>query len=142
MEVHTPSSLLRVHGIEADQRRTRGRRLRSLLVAVPTQVAAAILGEFWARCVIRQLEAMDDRALNDIGLRRDQIETAVRHGRKTLWSVLVAGLLAGTTALTPTPFETIEENKSIHGIILAKCTGASSRPSPVRWQLSSPAVAA
>ena len=142
MEMHTPSSLLRVHGIETDQRKARRRGLLSWLVSVSKKVAAAFLIELWARCAIRQLQAMDDRTLKDIGLRRDQIEIAVRQGREALWSVLVAGLLAGTTALTPTPFETVEETKSVHSMRLTMRAGASSRPSTVLWQLSSPAVTA
>jgi uncharacterized protein YjiS (DUF1127 family) len=58
----------------------------------PTEVSAGLLGKAtalvrrWqaeraARLAAEQLESFDDRTLRDIGISRDQIWHAVRHGR-------------------------------------------------------------
>jgi uncharacterized protein YjiS (DUF1127 family) len=44
-------------------------------------IAAAIADELRIRRDMRQLRAMDDSMLNDIGLTRADIGTAVRYGR-------------------------------------------------------------
>lgn len=44
-------------------------------------LVAAIAHELRLRRGMRQLEAMDDHMLKDIGLRRGEIEYSVRHGR-------------------------------------------------------------
>jgi uncharacterized protein YjiS (DUF1127 family) len=44
-------------------------------------IAVAIAGELRIRRDMRQLRAMDDSMLNDIGLTRADIGTAVRYGR-------------------------------------------------------------
>jgi uncharacterized protein YjiS (DUF1127 family) len=50
-------------------------------IRVVARIAAAIADELRMRRDLRQLRAMDDHMLNDIGLTRVDVGSAVRYGR-------------------------------------------------------------
>jgi uncharacterized protein YjiS (DUF1127 family) len=52
-----------------------------LVTRVVARIAAAIADELRMRRDLRQLRAMDDHMLNDIGLTRVDVGSAVRYGR-------------------------------------------------------------
>jgi uncharacterized protein YjiS (DUF1127 family) len=54
------------------------------LLASPGRLIAAILAEIEARRAIQALADLDERMLRDIGIERDQIPHACRHGRDAL----------------------------------------------------------
>jgi uncharacterized protein YjiS (DUF1127 family) len=56
-------------------------RMRIALLDVRLQLIAAIADELGIRRDMRQLTAMDDCRLKDIGMRRREIEYCVRYGR-------------------------------------------------------------
>jgi len=51
------------------------------ILALPLRLAAAIRREWAARRAMDALAELDDRLLQDIGISRDSIASAVRHGR-------------------------------------------------------------
>jgi uncharacterized protein YjiS (DUF1127 family) len=55
--------------------------MRIALLDVRLQLIAAIADELRIRRDMRQLTAMDDCRLKDIGMRRREIEYCVRYGR-------------------------------------------------------------
>ena len=64
--------------------------VRALSVALIAQAigrfAASLVDELGQRKAMRELRALDDRMLADIGLRPGEIETAARYGRHGLGS--------------------------------------------------------
>jgi uncharacterized protein YjiS (DUF1127 family) len=56
-------------------------RTRIALLDLRRRLIAAVADELRARRDMRQLAAMDDHRLKDIGLRRSEIEHCVRYGR-------------------------------------------------------------
>jgi uncharacterized protein YjiS (DUF1127 family) len=54
------------------------------LLAAPARVWAAILSEVEARRAVKELSALDERMLRDIGIERGQIAHACRHGRDAI----------------------------------------------------------
>jgi uncharacterized protein YjiS (DUF1127 family) len=56
-------------------------RARIALLEVRRRIIAAIADELRIRRDMRQLAAMDDHRLKDIGMRRREIEYSVRYGR-------------------------------------------------------------
>lgn len=54
------------------------------LLAAPARLGAAILAEIRARHAMQTLADLDERMLRDIGVERDQIDPACRHGREAL----------------------------------------------------------
>jgi uncharacterized protein YjiS (DUF1127 family) len=56
-------------------------RTRIALLDLRRRLIAAIADELRIRRDMRQLAAMDDHRLKDIGMRRSQIEHCVRYGR-------------------------------------------------------------
>jgi uncharacterized protein YjiS (DUF1127 family) len=57
------------------------KRVAGVVIRFVAWIAAAIADELRIRRDMRQLRAMDDGMLNDIGLTRADIGTAVRYGR-------------------------------------------------------------
>jgi uncharacterized protein YjiS (DUF1127 family) len=73
-------STVRSHGL----RQRRANLVDALLAAAARGLAwliAALVNELRVRRDMRQLAAMDDHMLKDIGLHRCEIEDCVRHGR-------------------------------------------------------------
>ena len=54
------------------------------LLAAPRRLGAMILCELEARRAVQTLASLDDRMLRDMGVERDQIAHACRHGREAL----------------------------------------------------------
>jgi len=80
MEMHTARSLFQVHGVILPPAYPRGPGLLSLFwVGLRAAIAAMIRMNREARD-IEALRSMDDRLLADMGIRRSQIEGAVRDG--------------------------------------------------------------
>jgi uncharacterized protein YjiS (DUF1127 family) len=73
--------------VELETRRARPR----WLAAKARHLHAAIVAHVRRRRGIRELQALDDRALADIGLRRCDIEHAVRFRPGPLGTVLIDG---------------------------------------------------
>ena len=61
---------------------TRPRSLVGGLLAAPWRVVAALAKELAARRAMQLLDSLDERMLRDIGLERDQIGHATRHGSR------------------------------------------------------------
>lgn len=78
MEMHTTRSLREINGIAVERPRAQKRILRRLSDALLNWIAA-IRAE---RRTIDQLEKLDDRMLEDIGLRRSEIRAVARESRK------------------------------------------------------------
>jgi uncharacterized protein YjiS (DUF1127 family) len=55
-----------------------------VLIGAPARLAAALLSEIKARRAMQTLADLDERMLRDIGIERDQIAHACRHGRESL----------------------------------------------------------
>lgn len=85
MELQTYESLTRIHGLN-DGPHLRGlgltERLRRLAVRANALILEPIRNELRARKAIRRLETLDDRMLDDIGIRRHDIASVVRNGPK------------------------------------------------------------
>ena len=62
----------------------RPRSLLWTLLSAPGRLGLAILAEFKARHAMQTLADLDERMLRDIGVERDQIAHACRHGRDVL----------------------------------------------------------
>jgi uncharacterized protein YjiS (DUF1127 family) len=77
-------------GTSAGELETRRARPR-WLAAKARHLHAAIVAHMSRRRGIRELQALDDRALADIGLRRCDIEHAVRFRPGPLGTVLIGG---------------------------------------------------
>jgi uncharacterized protein YjiS (DUF1127 family) len=54
------------------------------VLTAPARLGAAILTEIRARQAMQTLADLDERMLRDIGVERDQIAHACRHGRDAL----------------------------------------------------------
>ena len=63
---------------------TQSQSLYAAIVAAPRRLAAAILAALAARRAMQTLASLDERMLRDIGIERDQIAAATRHGREAL----------------------------------------------------------
>ena len=62
----------------------RPRSLLTVLLWVPRRLWTSIVGELAARQAMQTLASLDARMLRDIGVDRDQIAHACRHGREAL----------------------------------------------------------
>jgi len=78
MEMHTAQSLREIHGIAVERPRAQRRIFRRLTDALLNWIVA-IRAE---QRTIDQLEKLDDRMLEDIGLRRSEIRAVARESRK------------------------------------------------------------
>ena len=58
--------------------------LLAAVLAMPRRLAVAIWTELAARGAAQTLADLDERMLRDIGIERDQITRACRHGREAL----------------------------------------------------------
>lgn len=76
MEMHTAQSLCDIHGITGQRPRTR--IFRNRLAALQEWIAAARA----ERHTIHELQRLDDRILEDIGLRRSDIPTVAKRCRQ------------------------------------------------------------
>jgi uncharacterized protein YjiS (DUF1127 family) len=63
---------------------TRPHSLLTAMLTAPRRLAAKILAELAARRAVQTLASLDERMLRDIGIERDQISHATRHGREAL----------------------------------------------------------
>ena len=81
MEMHTSSSLLRVHGIESQPARLGTFGLVTCISRVFQSLAEKFARRRRFQRDIRELQRLDDRMLADIGMRRSEIERMVRRGR-------------------------------------------------------------
>ncbi len=64
----------------------RSSSLLARVLAAPRLIAAAIAREMAARRAMRALANLDDRMLHDIGIHRDQVRHAARHGASDMRS--------------------------------------------------------
>lgn len=78
MDMHTAQSLREIHGIAVERPRAQRRIWQRLTDALLNRIAA-IRAE---RHTINQLEKLDDRILEDIGVRRSEIRAVARGSRK------------------------------------------------------------
>jgi uncharacterized protein YjiS (DUF1127 family) len=78
MDMHTAQSLREIHGIAVERPRALSRIWQRLTDALLNRIAA-IRAE---RRTINQLEKLDDRILEDIGVRRSEIRAVARGSRK------------------------------------------------------------
>lgn len=81
MEIHTPQSLYRIHGIDL-QHRPRRQGVIGRLFSMLTALRSAIETELGARRAAAELSSLDDSMLRDIGVPRCDIERIVRGGRE------------------------------------------------------------
>ena len=82
MEMHTPQSLYRIHGISVPHRPRRRSSLIGRLFGMLTALATAIEAELRARRAAAELASLDDYMLRDIGVVRGDIDRIVRGGRE------------------------------------------------------------
>ena len=82
--------------VEIMARRARQEAILRALAAIGRAVAAAVGGFFRRRALYRELATMPDHLLNDIGLRRDQVEAVVFGGLKREPSVLELAMATGS----------------------------------------------
>ena len=86
MEMHTPQSLYEVHGISLINgvsvvpRRGSSNWSRRVLATL-ARIGAALTWKIRARRAARELAAMSDYTLRDIGISRCEIDHVARHGR-------------------------------------------------------------
>ena len=83
MELHSPQSLYRTHGISVEPRPARRASMTSLLAKLG-EIGRVISREMRHRRAVAELSEMDDHLLRDIGVSRTQIPYIVRHGRLEL----------------------------------------------------------
>lgn len=74
--------------VEIMARQIRQEAILRVLAAIGRAVTAAVGGFFRRRALYRELATMSDHLLNDIGLRRDQVEAVAFDGLKREPSVL------------------------------------------------------
>jgi uncharacterized protein YjiS (DUF1127 family) len=85
MEMHTPRSLYATHAIIAQPGpRTWSRWIRSF-VAMCSRLRLALRRERKIRRAAAELESLSEHMLNDIGIRRGDIEHIVRGRRSQFW---------------------------------------------------------
>jgi uncharacterized protein YjiS (DUF1127 family) len=85
MEMHTSESLYAIHGIINQPRSgTRPRWIQSLL-AMCSLTRRALQRELEIRRAVAELESLNDRLLNDIGISRHDIECVVRRRGSRVW---------------------------------------------------------
>ncbi|RDJ22018.1 DUF1127 domain-containing protein [Bosea caraganae] len=77
MEMHTPQSLHAIHGIGDQPRRGSASRWLGSCARQIARIRLAITRELATRRAAAELERMDERALNDIGLQRADIKQAI-----------------------------------------------------------------
>lgn len=80
MELHSPQSLYRVHGLSIEPTRPGAISIGSLLARLG-DLARAISHEVRCKRAVAELAAMDNHLLRDIGVHRSEIRHFVRHGR-------------------------------------------------------------
>jgi uncharacterized protein YjiS (DUF1127 family) len=80
MEMHSRLLLYEIHGISFERRRSRliARLLVTRIFEFLVRVKRAIEAELAARQAITELASMNDHMLRDLGIRRSEIEDAVR----------------------------------------------------------------
>jgi uncharacterized protein YjiS (DUF1127 family) len=82
MQMHTAQSLYEIHGLSTPRQRRRSRLIARLLVArivgFLARVKRVVENELAARQAIDELASMNDHMLCDLGISRDEIESAVR----------------------------------------------------------------
>jgi uncharacterized protein YjiS (DUF1127 family) len=81
MEMHTPQSLHRIHGISLPHRPGRQQSLIGRLFSKLMVLRSAIEAEVRARRAAAELASLDDYMLRDIGVPRGDIERIARGGR-------------------------------------------------------------
>ena len=80
MEMHTARSLMDVHGIDAAPARVEQGLVSQVLAFLRTAPARFVAWQRY-RAELDELSRLDDRMLNDIGLRRSDVERIARAGR-------------------------------------------------------------
>ena len=84
MEMHTPQSLYATHGLVLQPRpHARPYWIKSLLARF-SRMRLALGREWEMRRAVAELKQLDDHLLDDLGLRRSDIEHVVRGGRAKL----------------------------------------------------------
>jgi uncharacterized protein YjiS (DUF1127 family) len=82
MELQTYESINRIRGLDTGPRRRAlaglAQAIRALTALVNACVVAPLRHEINIRRAVRHLEALDDRLLDDLGLKQWDIEQAVR----------------------------------------------------------------
>jgi uncharacterized protein YjiS (DUF1127 family) len=82
--------------VENAARRARQEYIMRSFAAIGRSIAAAVAGALRRRAVYRELAALPDHLLNDIGLRRDQLEAVAFGGLKREASDLALAAESGS----------------------------------------------